>query len=329
MRGAAGLLVAAGLSCGQISLAAEGVPSVTIAAERTIAEAYWAWSAKAPCEGVQSYALPDAPRGLTDLLLACRALRLGGYDGPLTVVAYPNYERALIEARKGAATIPAETLWEIDIDADHFYASEPVIRDGEFVSGLYTTPDRQDVLGVRSLGELQKYRTALPKVWHIGWETLQQMNLKEVVNVPHNEALFEVMRRPGRFHRAGVFQRRRSQYPLQGPGTRPDPGDQVRPQRHAALRGVQGRPSGGGRLQCLGKGAAPAPQRGGDRARLPGVGPLQRSSCHLEADLLSPGGTGCFRCRTAPFPPSDQTHRPCERHLESMDSRHGHSYRAT
>jgi ABC-type amino acid transport substrate-binding protein len=194
MRGAAGLLVAAGLSCGQISLAAEGVPSVTIAAERTIAEAYWAWSAKAPCEGVQSYALPDAPRGLTDLLLACRALRLGGYDGPLTVVAYPNYERALIEARKGAATIPAETLWEIDIDADHFYASEPVIRDGEFVSGLYTTPDRQDVLGVRSLGELQKYRTALPKVWHIGWETLQQMNLKEVVNVPHNEALFEVMR---------------------------------------------------------------------------------------------------------------------------------------
>ncbi len=194
LRGFCGLLLAATLTATRPTLALDDSVTVTIAAEATIADVYAANFDQVPCETTRSYAVPNAPRGLTELLMICRALRQGGFHGPLTVVSYPNYERALIEVKKGEATIAAESLWEADIDPAYFHVSEPVIRDGYFVSGIYTTPDREDVLGVRSLEELRGYRTALPKIWRIGWDTLQLMGLKEVVNVPHKAALFEVMR---------------------------------------------------------------------------------------------------------------------------------------
>ncbi len=167
---------------------------VTVSAEKMIVKVYREWSAQVPCERIKTYGFPDAPRGAVELMLACRALRLGGYPGSITVRAYPNYERALIEAKAGRVTMTAETLWEMDIDEDYLLATAPIIRDGEFTAGLYTTPDRADVLAVRSLEELREFRTALPKIWRVGWKTLQAMGLREVVDVPGRDSMFQVLK---------------------------------------------------------------------------------------------------------------------------------------
>ena len=166
---------------------------VTAAAEQVIVNNFARWTkAEGGCENIKSFASPYANRGTVEAVLACKALKIGGYDGAFLLVAVPNYERALVEAASGRVSMPAETLWDVDLDKKVFYGTDPLIAQGEFEKGIYVRPQNQHKWVIKTVADLQKLTCVMPARWRVDWNTLQHMKVK-TIDVSTKEAIFRMV----------------------------------------------------------------------------------------------------------------------------------------
>lgn len=61
------------------------------------------------------------------------------------------------------------------------YISEPVIRKGEYIAGIYTSPKNKAVLAIKKLSDLQSFTAVSTPKWRTDWQTLQVLPLKEII----------------------------------------------------------------------------------------------------------------------------------------------------
>lgn len=154
------------------------VNETIIATNHSIYDSFQKWTQETPCENISSFNSPYANRGTVELVLICQALNVAGYETKITLQQYPNYERALTQAKYGLVHMTAESLWENDIDDKIFYKTSAIIRNGEFEKGIYTLPSNTHVLTAKSLQDLQELKAVMPKIWSVDWQTLQAMKIK-------------------------------------------------------------------------------------------------------------------------------------------------------
>ena len=179
------LLLFITLSFGQIT--------VKIAASELIYDSFSAWTAKIPFNEIINYNGSYANRGTVELVLLCQALQRGGLDFNIEVVKCPNYSRALMLAQSGQVTLPAETIWEQDLDLEALYKTDPIIRNGEFEKGIYTSPENHKMLAVTSFDEFGQYSAVMIKSWAVDWNTLRSMDLKRLDEVAKKDLLFKMV----------------------------------------------------------------------------------------------------------------------------------------
>ncbi len=122
-------------------------------------------------------------RDVVDMIIAQQALKLGGFNHTFRYAAGKVNFRNTKMLQNGLLLISFDTYWQQDAQAlaDKVYISAPVIRNGEYVAGIYTSPNNNKVLAIKSLADLQTLTAVSTPLWRTDWQTLQALPLKELI----------------------------------------------------------------------------------------------------------------------------------------------------
>jgi len=141
------------------------------------------------CPPLHSKQLQDIQRITMDIMLICHAVKESGLAKKIELVAYPNVERGLQMSLSGSTDMVAQTLFLSDHSEYNMLITDPVIREGEFQVGVFTTRNRSDILSKRELSEFQKLRAVTVKSWKTDQKAMKNLNIKQVLTLPTRELL--------------------------------------------------------------------------------------------------------------------------------------------
>lgn len=115
-----------------------------------------------------------------ELMMICNVVHEADLADRFEFVGYPNLRRAAVDLVAGRADVLGDSVFSTRIK-DGIRASDPVLRLGEFQVGVFTTPDRQDILGVADKKTLRSLTGITAKNWELDLKTLNGMGLSDVV----------------------------------------------------------------------------------------------------------------------------------------------------
>lgn len=121
-------------------------------------------------------------RDVVDMIIAQQALKLGGFEHTFQYAPGKLNFRNTKMLQQGKLLISFDSYWLSDAQAinDDIYISQPVIRQGEYIAGIYTSPKNKEVLSIKQLSDLQKFTAVSTPKWRTDWSTLQKLPLKEL-----------------------------------------------------------------------------------------------------------------------------------------------------
>ncbi|WP_163835377.1 hypothetical protein [Spartinivicinus ruber] len=162
-----------------------GKTLVKLTAQQEIIQGYSELTKNKECHQITDFT--NVPhRGIVELIFTCKIL----HDiATIELVKAPNYSRSLALVAEGYAMMPVESIWKVEVPKSGFYVSEPVIEEGEFEVGLYTTPSNKAVQNIKSKNDLKDFSAVSSENWKIDWQILNSLNLKNVYSVPKLEQM--------------------------------------------------------------------------------------------------------------------------------------------
>ena len=161
--------------------------SAAIAVLPDIHRDYLQFLANRPVSDLTYYGGDYARRDVIELVLMQQALQLGGFNKPLEFVDEENYFRSIRNLSDGKTLIIAGTLWHQDLieQEDNLHISEPIVKEGQFIVGLYTSPNNQRALSSTSLAQLTILKVATSRQWKPDLETLQHLGFDNFMYTPN------------------------------------------------------------------------------------------------------------------------------------------------
>lgn len=122
-------------------------------------------------------------RDVVDMIIAQQALKLGGFEHNFQYAPGKMNFRNTKLLELGRLLISFDSYWYSDAEAlgDTVFISAPVIRNGEYVAGIYTTKTNQAVLNIQTLDDLSSFTAVSTPKWRTDWATLQELPLKELI----------------------------------------------------------------------------------------------------------------------------------------------------
>lgn len=116
-------------------------------------------------------------RDFIDLLILCKAFDQTKLEVDFEMVKASGYSRAIRISKNGIADMPAETIWNEDIDRDRFYMSLPIIKSGQYQKGIYTlaTHPLQNANPLQT--DFSKYSAVTVKNWDYDIQALSDLTL--------------------------------------------------------------------------------------------------------------------------------------------------------
>lgn len=135
---------------------------------------------------IDNYGGDKSRREVAEMVLMHQALYLGGYSGAIEYVAQEvDYLRSLHMIADGKAAIFGATAWYENVSADNspYWVTKPLVRNGEFVVGLYTSSANEKAMSVSSLADLRHLRAVSNVHWGTDWRNLELLNLTHVYSV--------------------------------------------------------------------------------------------------------------------------------------------------
>ena len=122
-------------------------------------------------------------RDVVDMIIAQQALKMGKFEHDFEYAAGKLNFRNTKMLESGRLLISFDTYWLSDAKAlnDSVYISAPVIRKGEYIAGIYTSPNNKAVLEIKELSDLQNFTAVSTPKWRTDWQTLQALPLKDII----------------------------------------------------------------------------------------------------------------------------------------------------
>ena len=146
---------------------------------------------------IDNYGGAHSGREVAELVLLHQALYLGGYRGQIKYIAQEvDYLRSLNLIGDGHAVVYGATVWHENVSSNDapFWVTKPLVRNGEFVVGLYTTANNSQALAVSSLADLQPLRAVSNIHWDTDWRSLQTLQLTQVYSVRNWASMARMVR---------------------------------------------------------------------------------------------------------------------------------------
>lgn len=138
-------------------------------------------------EEVAYYGGDHARRDVIELILMQQALKIGGFAQPLVFVEEENYFRSIRNVLDGKTLTISGTIWYEDLSAQHdkLYISPPIVRDGEFIVGIYTSPKNQQAQASKTLAQLSKLKVVTSRQWKPDLATLEGLGFNNIMYTPN------------------------------------------------------------------------------------------------------------------------------------------------
>ncbi len=135
-------------------------------------------------EEITFFGGPHARRDVAELILLQQALALGGFKRKITFINEDNYFRSIRNVAEGKTLSISGTIWLQDLNQvkDRVFISPAVVRDGEFIVGLYTSPNNQRALGSHTLAELAQLRAVSSRQWKPDLRALQTLGFHQIMH---------------------------------------------------------------------------------------------------------------------------------------------------
>lgn len=140
---------------------------------------------RSPIE-ITDYSGAMSRRDVIELVLVQQALALGGLTQKLHFKIAATYIRAILELQLGNVTLIGNSAWLSDLApiSKNIFISAPVIKDGDFEAGLYTSVGNFRGMAADTLTKIKQLSAVGNKTWKPDWEALKALNLKELHHIP-------------------------------------------------------------------------------------------------------------------------------------------------
>ncbi|MEN0036546.1 MAG: hypothetical protein AAGC78_05740 [Cellvibrio sp.] len=125
---------------------------------------------------------PGARRDVIEIVLLQQALDLGGFKGKVTLRPENSYLRILKLVADGQVALSGALMWREDIKpyTTHLFKTKAIVKEGEFIAGLYTRADNQRALTANTLEKVQHLSAASNAHWNADVKTLTALGVKKV-----------------------------------------------------------------------------------------------------------------------------------------------------
>lgn len=122
-------------------------------------------------------------RDVVDMVIAQQALKLGGFTHKFNYASGQVNFRNTKMLQNGELLISFDSYWNSDaqILEEKLYISAPVIRKGEYIAGIYTSPENKKVLQIKTLEDLKALTAISTPKWITDWNTLESLSLKKLI----------------------------------------------------------------------------------------------------------------------------------------------------
>lgn len=122
-------------------------------------------------------------RDVADMVLLQQALKLGGFHNSFQYLPGKVNFRNTKMLENGELLLSFDTYWLSDANklSDKVYISSPIVKRGQYMAGIYTSPHNAKVFAITELGDLKQLTAVSTPKWHTDWSTLSALPLKELI----------------------------------------------------------------------------------------------------------------------------------------------------
>lgn len=123
-------------------------------------------------------------RDVADVVLLQQALALGGFNKSFYYQPGKFNFRNTKMLESGDSLLSFDTYWLSDAQAmsGKVFISEPVVLKGEYLAGIYSSPDNSAVFQIKSLADLRNFTAVSTPKWRTDWQTMSALPLKELIH---------------------------------------------------------------------------------------------------------------------------------------------------
>lgn len=134
---------------------------------------------------VVSYAGPGARRDVIEMILLQQALACGGWSGEIEWLPARLYDGILDDVANGYFVGAGTSVWLSDLDErnEDYLFTVPLIREGEFIAGLYAVAGNKKVRTTRSEEALRSLSVVSNRHWSRDWLALEACGFSEIRDV--------------------------------------------------------------------------------------------------------------------------------------------------
>ncbi|WP_249365848.1 hypothetical protein [Pseudoalteromonas sp. NEC-BIFX-2020_002] len=121
-------------------------------------------------------------RDVVDMIIAQQALLLGGFNKQFSYqIGKVNFRNTKL-LEQGELLLSFDSYWSQDANAlsDKVFISDPVIRKGEYFSGVFTSPSNCKVFEIKHLSDFSQLTSVSTPRWRTDWDTLSALPLKSL-----------------------------------------------------------------------------------------------------------------------------------------------------
>lgn len=151
----------------------------------------------AHCPTLDDPKLAGSQRNTIELMFVCHSVRASGAAANLKIVPFPNPRRALTILLDADADAFGSSLFSTDVSGfeGRLLISDYVLSDTQFPLGLFTAPNRADVLASKTADDLLKLRGITVKHWSMDRLTMGNLPLAQVLTVGDPERIGKMIER--------------------------------------------------------------------------------------------------------------------------------------
>lgn len=122
-------------------------------------------------------------RDVADMVLLQQALALGGFQRTFLYLPGKVNFRNTKMLETGELLLSFDTYWLSDAKAlkDKVLISSAVIQKGQYLAGIYTSPNNHKVLRLKTLADFQELTAVSTPKWRTDWQTMSDLPLKQLV----------------------------------------------------------------------------------------------------------------------------------------------------
>ncbi len=136
---------------------------------------------------VQAFNTDGARRDIIELTLLMQALHLGGFRKPIELRIEPSYLRLLRGVADGRFVSSGALMWKNDIDLlrTNLHVSHPLVKEGEFVVGIYTPQKNIERFNKLSTTQIKKLKVVTNSQWKSDVDTLKNLGFSNITYSPN------------------------------------------------------------------------------------------------------------------------------------------------